>query len=597
MCLQREIAPGAEARVYVPAGVAFPESHTGWCGWSAPKGEENTIIGNYYCQRFRDAWAAARIRSANNSGSLEKRMRNFCRRDARNHAAGGSEGCGHGEPLHARRHQPASALPMAGSAALKASMTKARLLLSATARTCGITRAPPHYLFPSLARSHARERVRIWRTDWTACCRFACSLPDGKQTGGTTAADGTMGQIMKAYLDWRLSGDDEWLRRIWPRCETRDRVRLGRRAVGTPTATASWKVCSTIPTTSSSTVRIRMCGIYYLGALRACEEMARAMGEAGLRRSTGGCSKAAASGSTRTCSTASITFRKSAAFRRTGSPSRCVPRAAPRIRSIPDFQVGRRLPGGSTGGPVRGGGRRPRHPGGPGAHPQDARVDLQVQLQAHLSEHDSVQRIYALNDEAGAGDLRLRQRQRVRRFLFRTLPKCGPGSNTAVASLDDHARHGARGREVHRRTSRRRYDGERRNPWDEAECGHHYARAMAAWSAMVALSGFRYSGPEKRIVVAPAAGSHLVSFYSTASSWGRFTHERTAAATRFAIAPKYGRLAISEVELRRAGARSATVAVNKTSVPYQLRQNGDRVVIVISEPLSLTPRDELSVVV
>ena len=42
---------------------------------------------------------------------------------------------------------------------------------------------------------------------------------------------------------------------------------------------------------------------------------------------------------------------------------------------------------------------------------------------------------------------------------------------------------------------RARYDGERRNPWDEAECGSHYARAMAAWSVVLAISGFRYDGP------------------------------------------------------------------------------------------------------
>ncbi len=32
------------------------------------------------------------------------------------------------------------------------------------------------------------------------------------------------------------------------------------------------------------------------------------------------------------------------------------------------------------------------------------------------------------------------------------------------------------------RAIRDRYDGARRNPFDEAECGHHYARAMASWA-------------------------------------------------------------------------------------------------------------------
>ena len=46
---------------------------------------------------------------------------------------------------------------------------------------------------------------------------------------------------------------------------------------------------------------------------------------------------------------------------------------------------------------------------------------------------------------------------------------------------------------------RRRYDGERRNPWDEAECGHHYARAMSSWSAVMALGGFQYHAAEKSL--------------------------------------------------------------------------------------------------
>ncbi|MDX9948019.1 MAG: hypothetical protein RBS38_11685 [Bacteroidales bacterium] len=41
---------------------------------------------------------------------------------------------------------------------------------------------------------------------------------------------------------------------------------------------------------------------------------------------------------------------------------------------------------------------------------------------------------------------------------------------------------------------RNRYDGGKRSPFNEAECGHHYGRAMASWSAVLAPSGFNYSG-------------------------------------------------------------------------------------------------------
>ena len=41
---------------------------------------------------------------------------------------------------------------------------------------------------------------------------------------------------------------------------------------------------------------------------------------------------------------------------------------------------------------------------------------------------------------------------------------------------------------------RARYDGRKRSPFDEAECGHHYARAMASWALIVAATGFDYDG-------------------------------------------------------------------------------------------------------
>jgi hypothetical protein len=40
-----------------------------------------------------------------------------------------------------------------------------------------------------------------------------------------------------------------------------------------------------------------------------------------------------------------------------------------------------------------------------------------------------------------------------------------------------------------------RYDGRRRNPFNEIECGDHYARSLAGWSALQALAGFSHDGP------------------------------------------------------------------------------------------------------
>lgn len=67
------------------------------------------------------------------------------------------------------------------------------------------------------------------------------------------------------------------------------------------------------------------------------------------------------------------------------------------------------------------------------------------------------------------------------------------------------------------RAIRNRYDGAKRNPFSEPECGHHYARSMASWSAIIALSDFQYSGVDKSLKITDRPGKY---FWSNGYAWG-----------------------------------------------------------------------------
>ena len=67
--------------------------------------------------------------------------------------------------------------------------------------------------------------------------------------------------------------------------------------------------------------------------------------------------------------------------------------------------------------------------------------------------------------------------------------------------------------------ARERFSGRRRNPFDEAECGHHYARAMASWGLVVALTGFRYDARQGLMTFAEVT-QPTRWFWSTGSAWG-----------------------------------------------------------------------------
>ncbi|GAA0263434.1 GH116 family glycosyl-hydrolase [Cryptosporangium japonicum] len=66
----------------------------------------------------------------------------------------------------------------------------------------------------------------------------------------------------------------------------------------------------------------------------------------------------------------------------------------------------------------------------------------------------------------------------------------------------------------------RRHDGSRRNPFNEVECGDHYARAMAGWSVLDAVTGFRYNAATRALRVSAAPGTYP---FVAGTAWGTFT--------------------------------------------------------------------------
>lgn len=76
-----------------------------------------------------------------------------------------------------------------------------------------------------------------------------------------------------------------------------------------------------------------------------------------------------------------------------------------------------------------------------------------------------------------------------------------------------------------------RYDGTRHNPWNEVECGDHYARALASWGAYCALLGFEYDGPAGLLRIEPRVDpDDFAAVITFAQGWGIVRQRRAAPA-------------------------------------------------------------------
>lgn len=69
---------------------------------------------------------------------------------------------------------------------------------------------------------------------------------------------------------------------------------------------------------------------------------------------------------------------------------------------------------------------------------------------------------------------------------------------------------------------RNRFDGKKRNPWNEFECGSNYARSMASYALIPILSGFEFDMPNNHIGFNPYNTMNFKCIWSLADAWGIF---------------------------------------------------------------------------
>jgi hypothetical protein len=99
---------------------------------------------------------------------------------------------------------------------------------------------------------------------------------------------------------------------------------------------------------------------------------------------------------------------------------------------------------------------------------------------------------------------------------------------------------------------RARYDGRKRNPFDEAECGHHYARALASWGLIPALTGFHWSALTG--VMRFARARRRVTWPWTAGpAWGSVVLVPTKGGAKVTLRALGGRLRLRRFELAGGG--------------------------------------------
>jgi uncharacterized protein (DUF608 family) len=382
----------------------------------------------------------------------------------------------------------------------------------------------PH-LFPSLERT-LRETEFLATQDEHGHQNFRAPVPiDCCEHTFYAAADGQLGGLTKLYRDWRISGDTAWLRKLWP------------------AAKQSLAYCiehwdpehhGVLVEPHHNTYDIEfwgpdgMCTSFYLAALHAAGEMGRALGEdvsfydTLLASGVAFTNKELYNGEyyEQKVQWTGLRAKDPVEGFLTGLKVDYSPEAqAILAKEGPKYQYGT----GCLSDGVLGEFMAWSSGLAPSLEPHQIESHLLAvhhhNLVHDLSKMPNPQRpSYAFNQEAG---LLLCSWPRGGRLSlpFPYSEEVWTGIEYQVAAHLISFGHVAEGLEIVR-SCRNRYDGRVRNPFNEIECGHWYARAMASYALLQAMTGARYDAIDKTLHLEPQIHGDFRSFLATETGFG-----------------------------------------------------------------------------
>lgn len=502
--------PMASLAVKKTIGPGETETFTFFLTWHFPnrKAWSGSVVGNYYTMQYADAWQAAES-IVPRLPQLERQTLSFVNAflsatlpDVVKEAALFN--------LATLRSQTVFRLPSGHLMGWEGVMDRFGSCAGSCTHVWNYEVATP-FLFGNLART-MRDVEFNYATKDNGLMNFRASLPLSEAAkGSSAAADGQMGCIMKFYRDWQLSGDNEFLRQNWAQVK---------KVLSYAWVERGWdgNQDGVMEGSQHNTMDVNyfgpnpQMGFWYLGALKAASAMASAMKDKAFAKK---CDALFAQGSA--WIDANL-FNGEYYEHKITDPNtfEFLDLDDPNVR-VPSFQLG---PGclvdqlvGQYMAHICGLG----YLGDPDHIKTTCRSIMKYNYLPDFSRHFNNMRSYALGHEAGLLMASWPKGRLEVPFPYFSEVMTGFEYCAATGMIYEGMTDDAL---ICIKAIRERHDGAKRNPFSEPECGHHYARSMASWSAVVALSGFSYSGVDRTMGFTATPGTY---FWSNGYAWGTCT--------------------------------------------------------------------------